>query len=134
MVARLSPNATTTQINKFLAQLRISSWRVHPRIVEFNNALDRNKKITQLYNKLVNEGLPQAAAESQANELKEADVLSVGIKSLAQAGSILMCCGDWEKDLQQEKSSDEAIKHVVLVFLKYKKVNSLLTYFYNVTN
>jgi len=123
MAVLLKPSSTTSEINWFLNQLSIPNWRVHPRVVEFNNAKDRNKKMTLLHNKLVHEGLPIDAAQSQVNELKEADILSIGIKSLKQSGSVLMLCGDWEKDLEQAKSSEEAVKHIVLLFLKDQKVS-----------
>ena len=77
-----------------------------------------------LYNKLLREGLPEEAAQSQVDELKDADVLSGSIKSLKQGGLVLMLCGDWEKDLEQAKSSEEALKHIVLAFLKDQKVSA----------
>ena len=79
--------------------------------------------MTLLRNKLVCEGLPVDAAQSQVDELKEADVLSIGIKSLKQSGSVLMLCRDWEKDLEQAKSSEDAVKHIVLLFLKDQKAS-----------
>jgi pyruvate carboxylase len=127
MASKLKPNATTAQINEFLDQLRIPNFRIHPRLVEFNNSNDRQRKITLLCNKLIVEGLPKAAAQAQSEELADADTISVGIKSLKQTGSVLMLAGLEEKDLQQQLPA-EASTHVMLVFLKEKKVSIL---FYN---
>ncbi len=128
MASRLRPNASTAQINEFLEQLRIPGWVVHPKLVEFNNAKDQERKITLLCNKLVEEGFPEDAAINQSKELADADIIQVGIQSMRQSGSILMVCGIDEKDLEQTKSSEESTRHVQLVFLKEKKVN-LISYF-----
>jgi hypothetical protein len=124
MASKLKPNATTAEINEFLAQVRIPNFRIHPRLVEFNDTKDRQRKITLLRNKLIAEGLPEDAAQTQSEELADADTLSVGIKSLTQKGSVLMLAGLEEKDLEQKLSS-EATTHVMLVFLKEKKVSNL---------
>jgi hypothetical protein len=126
MAFNFTPSSLALQIFEFLQQVSISNWRVHSKIVEFNDVEDRKKKMTLLRNKLIAKGLPEAAANEQAEELKDADTLSWGIKSLKQKGSIVMCCGDWEKDLQQAKSTTDALKHVVLVFLKEKQVSSYI--------
>lgn len=122
MASKLKPNATTAEINEFLNQIRIPYFRIHPRLVEFNNAQDRNRKITLFRNKLITEGLPEDAAENQSKELLDADTLSVGAKSLTQKGSVLMLAGMEKKDLEQGLSSEEAYTHVMLVFLKERKV------------
>jgi hypothetical protein len=41
MAFNLKPNATTAEINEFLAQVRIPNFRIHPRLVEFNDTKDR---------------------------------------------------------------------------------------------
>ena len=46
-----NPNATTQDINKFLSQIQIPGWRVHPKLVEFNDPADRDRKASLLYNK-----------------------------------------------------------------------------------
>jgi hypothetical protein len=125
MASKLKPNATTAEINEFLAQVCIPNFRIHPRLVEFNNAKDRERKTTLLRNKLIAKGLPEDAAQTQSEELADADTLSVGIKSLTQKGSVLMLARLEEKDLRQ-KLSAEANTHVMLVFLKEKKVINLL--------
>jgi len=121
MASKLKPNATTANINEFLVQVRIPNFRIHLRLVEFNDSKDRQRKITLLRNKLIAEGLPEDAAQTQSKELADADTLSVSIKSLTQKGSALMLAGLEEKDLEQ-KLSLEATTHVMLVFLKEKKV------------
>jgi hypothetical protein len=126
MASKLKPNATTANINEFLGQVSIPNFRIHPRLVEFNDANDRQRKITLLRNKLIAKGLPEDAAQTQSEELADADTLSVGIKSLKQSGSVLMLAGLEEKDLQQRLSA-EATTHVMLVFLKEKKVSNLFT-------
>lgn len=126
MASKLKPNATIADINEFLGQVSIPNFRIHPRLVEFNDANDRQRKITILCNKLIAEGLPEDAAQAQSEELADADTLSVGIKSLKQSGSVLMLAGLEEKDLQQSLSA-EATTHVMLVFLKEKKVSNLFT-------
>jgi hypothetical protein len=135
MASPLKPNATTAEINEFLAQVRIPNFRVHPRLVEFNDAKDRQRKITLLRNKLIAEGLPEDAAQSQSEELADADTLSVGIISLTQKGSVLMLAGLEHKDIHQELSSEEATTHVMLVFLKERRVSNLsLLYYSNANN
>jgi hypothetical protein len=124
MNSQLRPNATTTEINGFLAKVCISNYQIHPRLVEFNDVKDRQRKITLLYNKFVAQGLPENAAQTQSEELADSDTLSVGIKSLTQKGSVLMLAGLEEKDLEQSLSPD-ATTHVMLVFLKERKVSNL---------
>jgi hypothetical protein len=67
--------------------------------VEFNDANDRQRKITLLCNKLISKGLPKDAAQAQSEELANANTLSVGIKSLKQSGLVLMLAKLEEKDL-----------------------------------
>jgi pyruvate carboxylase len=129
MASKLKPNATIAEINKFLSQLRISNFYVHPRLVEFNDSNDRQRKIILLCNKLIAKGLPKAVAQAQSEELADADTISVGIKSLKQTGSVLMLAGLEEKDLQQRLPA-EASTHVMLVFLKEKKVSILFTFIF----
>jgi hypothetical protein len=124
MASKLKPNATTAEINEFLAQVCIPNFCIHLRLVEFNDTKDRQRKITLLCNKLIAEGFPEDVAQTQSEELADADTLSVGIKSLTQKGSVLMLAGLEEKDLEQKLSS-EATTHVMLVFLKEKKVSNL---------
>ena len=124
MALKLKPNATTAQINEFLAQVRILNFRIHPRLVEFNDAKDRQRKVTLYYNKLIAEGRPQDIAQCESEILADADVLSVSIKLLTQKGLILMLARQEEKDLEQKLSS-EAASHVMLVFLKERKVSNL---------
>ena len=87
-----------------------------------------------LRNKLISEGLPEDAAQSQSEELADADTLSVGIKSLTQKGSVLMLAGLERKNLWQELSSEEATTHVMLVFLKERKVGNLSSLHYSDAN
>ena len=124
MASKLKPNATTAEINEFLVQVCIPNFRIYPSLVEFNATKDRQRKITLLRNKLIAEGLPEDAAQTQSEELADADTLSDSIKSLTQKGSVLMLAGLEEKDLEQKLSS-EATTHVMLVFLKKKKVSNL---------
>jgi hypothetical protein len=124
MASKLKPNATTAEINEFLAQVCIPNFCIHLRLVEFNDAKDQERKTTLLWNKLIAKGLPKDAAQTQSKELADADTLSVGIKSLTQKGLVLMLAGLEEKDLEQ-KLPAEANTHVMLVFLKEKKVSNL---------
>jgi len=80
-----------------------------------------------LCNKLIVKGLPKAAAQAQSKELADANTISVSIKSLKQTSLVLMLAKLEEKDLQQQLLA-EALTHVMLVFLKEKKVSIL---FYN---
>ena len=120
----LKPSAPVSDINLFLSNINIPGWRVHPRIVEFNNDADRQKRITLLGSQLEKAGVDELVIQNQIEELCAADILSNGIKSLRQSGSILMLGGDWERDLQQTKAPNDQLRHVVLVFLKEKKVRS----------
>src|SRR5579871_1265731 len=90
MASKLKPNATTTQINEFLAQVRIPKFRIHLRLVEFNNAKDQQRKVTLYYNKLIAKGHLEDVAQCESEAFANANVLSVSIKSLTQKGSILM--------------------------------------------
>jgi hypothetical protein len=134
MASKLKPNDSTATINEFLAQVRIPNFRIHPKLVEFNDAKDRQRKITLLRNKLIAEGLPEDAARNQSEELADADTLSVGITSLTQKGSVLMLAGLEQKDFKQELSSEEATTHVMLVFLKERKVSNLSSLYYSNAN
>jgi hypothetical protein len=134
MASKLKPNDSTATINEFLAQVRIPNFHIHSKLVEFNDAKDRQRKITLLCNKLISEGLPEDAAQSQSEELADADTLSVGIKSLTQKGSVLMLAGLERKNLWQELSSEEATTHVMLVFLKERKVGNLSSLHYSDAN
>jgi hypothetical protein len=120
----LKPSASVSDINLFLSNINILGWRVHARIVEFNNNADRQKRITLLSSQLEKAGADELVIQNQIEELRAADILSNGIKSLRQSGSILMLSGDWERDLQQTKAPNDQLRHVVLVFLKEKKVSS----------
>jgi hypothetical protein len=62
MASLLKPNATTAKINEFLAQVRIPNFQVHPKLVEFNDAKDKQRKITLLHNKLIAKGLSKDVA------------------------------------------------------------------------
>ena len=134
MTSKLKPNDSTATINEFLAQVRIPNFRIHPKLVEFNDAKDRQRKITFLRNKLIAEGLPEDAAQSQSEELADADILSVGIKSLTQKGLVLMLAGLEQKDFGLGLSSEEATTHVMLVFLKERKVGNLSSLYYSNAN
>ena len=54
-----------------------------------------------------------------------ANTLSVGITLLTQKGLVLMLARLDEKDLQQNLSSLDSTTHVMLVFLKERKVSIL---------
>ena len=126
---------STAKINEFLAQVRIPNFRIHPKLVEFNDAKDQQRKITLLRNKLIAKGLPKDAAQSQSEELVDANTLSVGIKSLTQKGLVLMLARLEQKDLEQSFLLEEATTHVMLVFLKERKVSNLsLLYYSNANN
>jgi hypothetical protein len=113
-----------TEINAFLVQLNICGFRVYPRVVEFNDAKDRDRKMTLLRNKLISESLDEVAARGQSGELGKSDTISVGIKSLRQSGSILMLAGLDEKDLEQELATNDQVTHYMLLFLKDRKVST----------
>jgi hypothetical protein len=134
MASKLKPNDSTATINEFLTQVRIPNFRIHPKLVEFNDAKDRQRKITLLRNKLIAEGLPEDAAQSQSEELADADTISVGIRSLTQKGSVLMLAGLEQKDFGLGLSLEEATTHVMLVFLKERKVSNLSSLYYSDTD
>jgi hypothetical protein len=125
MASPLKPNATTAEINEFLVQVCIPNFRVHLRLVEFNDAKDKQRKITLLRNKLIAEGLPKDAAQNQSEELANTNTISVSITSLTQKGLVLMLARLEEKDLQQNLSSSDSTTNVMLVFLKERKVSIL---------
>ena len=130
MASKLKPNATTAKINEFLTQVRIPNFHIHPKLVEFNDAKDRQHKITLLHNKLIAKGLPKDAAQSQSEELVDANTLSVSIKSLIQKGLVLILARLEQKDLRQGLSLEEATIYIILVFLKERKVSNLSSLYY----
>jgi hypothetical protein len=134
MTSKLKPNDSTATINEFLAQVRISNFHIHLKLVEFNDAKDRQRKITFLHNKLIAKGLPKDAAQSQSEELVDADVLLVGIELLTQKGLGLMLAGQEQKDFGLGLSLEEATTHVMLVFLKERKVSNLSSLYYSNAN
>jgi hypothetical protein len=96
----LKPSAPISDINLFLSNVNILGWRVHPKIVEFNDATHRQTTIALLHSKLEKVGVDKLVIQNQIEELCAGDILLNGIKSLRQSGSILMLGGDWEWDLQ----------------------------------
>jgi hypothetical protein len=134
MALKLKPNDSTATINEFLAQVHISNFHIHLKLVEFNNAKDRQRKITLLYNKLIAKGLPKDAAQSQSEELADANTLSVSIRSLTQKRLVLMLARLEQKDFGLGLSLEEATTHVMLVFLKERKVSNLSSLYYSNTN
>ena len=68
--------------------------------MEFNDAKDQQHKITFLYNKLIAKGLPKDAAQSQSEELVDADTISVSIRSLTQKGLVLILARLKQKDFR----------------------------------
>ena len=129
------PNATTQDINKFLSQIQIPGWRVHPKLVEFNDPADRDRKASLLYNKYKKKvSEPDSELEWEEvketvelvlDDLKQADIISNGVLSMRQSGSIAMICGDWERDLTHKLGPEENTDHVVLIFLKNRQVRIL---------
>jgi hypothetical protein len=121
------PNATTKEINNFLSQIQIPGWTVHPKLVEFNDPADRERKASLLHNKY-KKAAPdpewEATIDLVLEDMMLADVVSRGALSMRQSGSIAMICGDWEKDLAQQSGPEENRQHVVLVFLKNRQVNT----------
>lgn len=126
----LRPNATNKQYNTFLSQLSIPGWKVHPKLVEFNNPPDRERKATLLTNKYKKDMTAEQWDEWKetvailVEDLKLGDIVNNGVLSMRQSGSIVMVCGDWEKDLAQELKPDENRQHVVLAFLKDRQVSN----------
>ena len=123
-LAALKPSTPASDINLFLSNINILGWRVYPKIVEFNDATYRQTTIALLHSKLKKAGVDELVIQNQVEELCARDILSNSIKSLWQSGSILMLGRDWERDLQQTKAPNNQLRHVVLVFLKEKKVRS----------
>ena len=93
MALKLKPNDSIATINEFLAQVCIPNFHIHPKLVEFNDIKDRQRKITFFHNKLIAKGLPKDIAQSQSEELINTNTLSVSIKSLTQKGLVLILVG-----------------------------------------
>ena len=55
----LKPSALVSNINLFLSNVNIVGWRVHLKIVEFNDATYRLTTIALLYSKLVKVGVDE---------------------------------------------------------------------------
>jgi hypothetical protein len=125
MASQLKPNSTTTEINRFLAQVKIPNFWIHPKLVEFNDAKNRQMKKTLLYNKHIKEGLPEDAAQTMSEELSDSNTISHGLRTFTQKDSVLMLARLENRDLQQKLDS-----HVMLVFLKEKKVSNLFFFMF----
>jgi hypothetical protein len=67
--------------------------------VEFNDAKDQQRKITLFCNKLIAKGLPKDVAQSQSEELIDANTLLVSIISLTQKELVLMLARLEHKDI-----------------------------------
>jgi len=102
--------------------------------VEFNDPADRDRKASLLYNKY-KKAVSKApelqweeveeTVELVLDDLKQADIISSGVLSMRQSGSIAMICGDWERDLTHKLGPEENTDHVVLIFLKNRQVRIL---------
>jgi hypothetical protein len=90
MASKLKLNAIIAKIDEFLVQVRISNFCIHLKLVEFSDAKDRQCKIT-LCNKLIAKGLLKNVAQTQSEELADANALSISIKSV---GILVSLC--WE--------------------------------------
>ena len=55
----LKPSALVSNINLFLSNVNILGWRVHLKIVEFNDATHRQTTIALLYSKLEKVGVDE---------------------------------------------------------------------------
>ncbi|KFY68777.1 hypothetical protein V496_00802 [Pseudogymnoascus sp. VKM F-4515 (FW-2607)] len=105
-------------INTFLTQISSQpwpqQWKLHPALVQFNDAKDKERKGVICFNQL-KETLTEEQAQAEVDDFLKADTISSGLRSLKQSGSILVLSGYADKDLQhKEKPKD----HVVLLFLK----------------
>ena len=78
--------------------------------------------------------MPENAAQTQSKELSDANTLFVSIKSLIHKGSVLMLARLKQKDLEQKLSSSDATTHIMLVFLKERKVSNLFYHYNSNTN
>jgi hypothetical protein len=74
----LAPSASAAQTNDFLGSLQINCYRVHPSIIDFNDAADRHHKMTLLRSKLADEGMDKDIVAVRVKDLKEVSVISRG--------------------------------------------------------
>lgn len=119
-----SVHGSVSHINQSLLELLSQQWpggwRLHPKLIYFNNAQDKARKQLLLYNKLINNGNPEEFAQAEVNDLKLGDTVSDGVRSLKQSGSILLLSGLAEKDLEHKRDGQD---HVILLFLKNRTVS-----------
>jgi hypothetical protein len=117
-------------INSFLSALNIPGLNVHPRLVEFNDAADRKRKVVAYTKQLWDRGMSQ---EDAVVEVRAADTLSFRIRSMKQSGSVVMLAAvEKEESCEDEAESGYLVSradfvtktHVVLYFLKYKVVSA----------
>ena len=132
----LTPSSSMQDINTFLASLQISGWRIHPKLVEYNDTADRKRKITLLINKKKTEDpdVDSGVLEWYREDMSAGDTIANGITSMRQSGSVAMLCGDWQKDLAQEMPLGTNIQHVILVFLKNRQVSISIFMFFFTAN
>jgi hypothetical protein len=119
----LSPFSTLQEINKVLLAFQITGWKVHPRVVEFGSKEDKAKKATMLSTQMKKYGNPEDLINMMVEECCDGDTVTEGIRSMTQQGSIVMVCGDFERDNRNKISLDEKKLHVHLLFLKERKVS-----------
>ena len=90
----LKPSTETAKINAFLEEIDIANWKVHPKLIEFNDAADWQKKIALLCSKGEKAEIEEHVIQNQVDDIANADVLSNSIKSLKQSRSVLILYRD----------------------------------------
>ena len=120
----LKPSSSIAEINDFLASVTIEGWTVHPKLVEFNNRQDRERKAGQLYNqyKAAEDPLDEEAIRFEVDDLRKGDIVENGRKSLKQKGGIVMVSGPSSKGFQEAIKIEGKLTHVALVLLKNRVV------------
>ena len=129
----LTPSFFVQDINTFLVFLQIPRWRIHPKLVEYNDAADCKWKITLLINKKKTEDpdVDSGVLEWYREDMSAGDTIANSITSMRQSSSIAMLCGDWQKDLAQEMPLGTNFQHVILVFLKNRQVSTSIFAFFS---
>ena len=91
----LTPSSSVQDINAFLASLQIPGWRIHPKLVEYNDAADCKRKITLLINKKTEDpDVDSGVLEWYREDMSAGDTIANSITSMQQSSSIAMLCGD----------------------------------------
>jgi hypothetical protein len=129
----LTPSSSMQDLATLLASLHIPEWKIHHKLIEYNDVADRERKISLLINKVKSSdpNVDDDLLDWYRQDMMAGDTIGNGITSMRQSGSIAMLCSDWEKNLAQDIPLGQNLLHVSLVFFKNNKASTLIFAFFH---